>query len=690
MKPHLIERFADELLLGIEDRGKHATGFVATTFAKEVKIDKSAITATEFIKDREKLPKGLQTLLLHTRYKTKGDPEIAGNNHPVIYKTCFAIHNGSISNDDELFKEEELQRNFEVDTEIIAALFDKYGLANEADLKKSLEKFQGAMATAVIDPINFPGKLLLAKGSATPLAILNTADFIVWASTTIAIREAWGKVFGTPPDHSKIKHLSEGKAWIVNGPEIEEFDFKVNRPLWQGGWRDSRVTSQPVTGAARGSNARTRIGAMRGGSRGSGSTKPWEGINSLFITERAFKEEVERYRRRAIGQTARIWSEREVYEPSDFDDVEGLHEWLPCLCGQSVLKQDMKFHLKYRSLCMDCQDVVTMTYRDRAARAKENSMPDLKGEDLASALKWGEIDGAAHAMVTDKLVEETSLTIASIDYFLYRSPEFEPSTPYGEVTRALKAWLQKRYKEIEADVWETHSDTLLEIESEESENKNPNYVAFQSIKDGIRHLWYRCSTHGIAFKHGEACHRCEGTNIMVGRRVPRFPCAECGEEFPRYQITTTDHGVHVCDDCLQGTADSCQVHPLRALPAGDTSTVIQNDMFGRCPTCKSWQPKAALSQCRVCESKPKIEVPNGCCGKTQKGRPCRRKVRFSIAGQGFCYNHWTFCHHKKCNDKAKHMNEDGVRYCHTHVRKTTGFRAETQWVRDGATILEVV
>jgi hypothetical protein len=63
-----VELMVNKLLLGIENRGRHATGFVATTFDGRVVTDKADKTAALFIKDREIIPANVQTVLLHTRH----------------------------------------------------------------------------------------------------------------------------------------------------------------------------------------------------------------------------------------------------------------------------------------------------------------------------------------------------------------------------------------------------------------------------------------------------------------------------------------------------------------------------------------------------------------------------------------------------------------------------------------------
>jgi hypothetical protein len=194
-----VDRFADYLLLGIEHRGRHATGFMSTNKdASKVVLDKAPIAASDFVYQRKFIPDDTQTVLLHTRWFTQGDPKYNENNHPVLYDTCFAVHNGHINNDAALFETMDIARSAEVDSIAIPASFSYHGMGNLDDLKLTLEALDGSFATAAID-IEHPHRLILAKGKGSPLYILNHPKAIIWASEKSAIELAWGRVLGTPP-----------------------------------------------------------------------------------------------------------------------------------------------------------------------------------------------------------------------------------------------------------------------------------------------------------------------------------------------------------------------------------------------------------------------------------------------------------------------------------------------------------
>jgi hypothetical protein len=225
-----LEFLVDELLLGIEHRGKDATGLLAVPVEGEPQLVKADVPATRFVQWRETMPAKLRTILGHTRFATQGKPEDLDNDHPVVYETCFAIHNGHISNDTELFAEHSLERRAEVDSEIIPALFNKYGL-DKAHL--ALQELEGGFATAVVNPTHFPGVTVLAKGWSSPCEVLETKGAIIWASTKDAIQMAAKEVLGFSPAADTIKSMSEGQILYMENDKIELMEFKPKAKVFK-------------------------------------------------------------------------------------------------------------------------------------------------------------------------------------------------------------------------------------------------------------------------------------------------------------------------------------------------------------------------------------------------------------------------------------------------------------------------
>ncbi len=232
------EKVIDWLLCGIEHRGTHATGMAVQYADGETTLEKSDMTAGKFIFWRDDLKSNPRTILLHTRHATKGKPENILNNHPVQYENIMAIHNGHISNDDELFESEKLARIAEVDSEIIPALLHKYSFNNA---KEALEKMSGGYAIAAIDSIN-PGQLLLAKGQSSPLHYIETKGMFVWASEIKVIREAMLYALNFEVKYNDVHELTYGKYMMIDAEGSAIDDFK---PYYKSYTPTSSTTKYP-------------------------------------------------------------------------------------------------------------------------------------------------------------------------------------------------------------------------------------------------------------------------------------------------------------------------------------------------------------------------------------------------------------------------------------------------------------
>lgn len=265
-----LECLVDEMLIGIEPRGTHATGLLVVDRKNHPFLEKADVKASTFVKFRTSLPRRVRTILGHTRFATQGEPHILENNHPIQYNSCYAIHNGHINNDSELFTEFELDRIAQVDSEIIPALFDKFGL-DKAHL--ALQELDGGYATAVVDPERFPGVTVLAKGWSSPVEYIETKYALVWASTQSALSDACYVAMGFRPKKERIQSLAVGELLYADGDKIEKLTFKpkvktysTSRSYTDYGWggsysRESMTTDKMYVKCKSCSHARVHHGS---------------------------------------------------------------------------------------------------------------------------------------------------------------------------------------------------------------------------------------------------------------------------------------------------------------------------------------------------------------------------------------------------------------------------------------------
>ena len=168
------------LLDQIVARGYDATGVAWTNRFGDVWYSKAPIDAYEFIADSlEQMDPKAKTVILHTRYATKGDPAIEGNNHPIMRPGIVGVHNGVIPNDDEVFDLLGTERYAQVDSEAAFALLQEGGMHPT----EALTLLDGRVALGWINT-DHSNTLHLARWSESPLAIGQTSTgSFVFAST---------------------------------------------------------------------------------------------------------------------------------------------------------------------------------------------------------------------------------------------------------------------------------------------------------------------------------------------------------------------------------------------------------------------------------------------------------------------------------------------------------------------------
>jgi len=173
----MVKELFTRTLLAHEERGREATGVISIWPNGNYKILKKPIRSSEFIKTKEyknflrKWDKNVCVLLGHTRKPTKGSVWNDENNHPLIVGDTVGIHNGTIKNDDSLFKKENLARKAEVDSEVIFSTLNNIHCNNNYDCRSDnfasevqtcTKKMTGSFTTISVN-LKHPHELLLLK-----------------------------------------------------------------------------------------------------------------------------------------------------------------------------------------------------------------------------------------------------------------------------------------------------------------------------------------------------------------------------------------------------------------------------------------------------------------------------------------------------------------------------------------------
>jgi glucosamine 6-phosphate synthetase-like amidotransferase/phosphosugar isomerase protein len=205
---------AQSLLAGIAERGADAVGYAHRIPNCRIVVHKQRSGASELL-DQVRVPVDAIEALVHVRDYTKGHPSIAANNHPVRHGAVVGIHNGIITNDDELFEKRGWRRHepeMTVDSEAIFALAEESESHAEA-----LEQLYGAMATAWMDERR-PGLLFVARGVGRPLWVGRGHRETFFASTKLGLdtveRYAGVKLHKRELPEGTMLALADGRvAW---------------------------------------------------------------------------------------------------------------------------------------------------------------------------------------------------------------------------------------------------------------------------------------------------------------------------------------------------------------------------------------------------------------------------------------------------------------------------------------------
>src|SRR3954453_8166417 len=204
---------AQALLAAIAERGADAVGYAyRQPGVAYPTIVKQRTPASELL-DRVTVPQEVDQLLVHVRDYTKGHPSIAANNHPVRHGPIVGIHNGIITNDDELLAPHSCARaepRMTVDSEAIFAV-----AAHSRNDARSLEHLRGAMATGWLDERE-PGVVFVARGSGRPLWVGEARDGVFFASTRVALEV----LERTVAVRLKKREVAEGRLLALAGGRI--------------------------------------------------------------------------------------------------------------------------------------------------------------------------------------------------------------------------------------------------------------------------------------------------------------------------------------------------------------------------------------------------------------------------------------------------------------------------------------
>ena len=225
----VLIKIIKKLMVLSEIRGKEASG-VSILKGDKLSVLRKAKASHELLKDKDfktliqdRILAGSSedTLIIgHSRLVTNGSQYRPENNQPVTKKNIALVHNGIIVNCDELWTNVEgMEKNFEVDSEIILELFYKYvseGKSPDMAMKETFERIQG-MASVL--SISQEKDCLVAATNNGSLYYCGSEDgnLIVFASEALILKKLLKDIPQLPPYLSpkNIQKMETGTYKII-------------------------------------------------------------------------------------------------------------------------------------------------------------------------------------------------------------------------------------------------------------------------------------------------------------------------------------------------------------------------------------------------------------------------------------------------------------------------------------------
>lgn len=242
------EEIIKKLFILSESRGKESAGIaVKNTSSNKIEVVKHSIPASELVKSSEYktfINNSLNScfnnkitnpfaVIAHARLVTNGSQDNNNNNQPVIKNNAVLVHNGIITNVDDLWgKYSFINREFEVDTEVFIAMINHYITENNSIAKAvqlAYQEIKGTASTAIL--FSDYNKVLLASNNASLYYAYNqTKGILLFASEKHILQTAINDLdlnnqFGL--NEVKWSEPYSGKIIDINSFEIEDFGLNA-------------------------------------------------------------------------------------------------------------------------------------------------------------------------------------------------------------------------------------------------------------------------------------------------------------------------------------------------------------------------------------------------------------------------------------------------------------------------------
>ena len=230
------------LFLLSESRGKEAAGLAVMT-NDTIHVYKDSLSACKMLKSKEYADylsnvypfinnDSSVSVIGHTRLVTNGFQAIDVNNQPVKKDGMVVVHNGIITNINELWNRyPELSKRTDLDSEIIPALIKMYIKKGEAiaeALKLVFNEIEGEASIALFaDNLNY---LILGTNVGSIYTIKNN-DFFCFVSEEYIARQLCKSRYKIKflSDNNEINHIFPGEIHVVDISSLNISTYNFNK-----------------------------------------------------------------------------------------------------------------------------------------------------------------------------------------------------------------------------------------------------------------------------------------------------------------------------------------------------------------------------------------------------------------------------------------------------------------------------
>lgn len=223
-----VKKTIDFLMTETEIRGSDTSGlFIKNIGEKSKHLYKRNIKSSHLLRHtsyNKVLNKALVTsnnpisIVGHCRMQTNGNYTIEDNNQPTIKENTVCVHNGIITNIDDLWlKNESFIKKYDIDTEIICDYFNhdvKKDLVYGELLEQVFEDIYGETTFGIMPET--ADDLIFATNTGSSYYLYDKKNEFMVLSSEKFILENYKKKFHDIAQNLDIIHISAGEAMVIN------------------------------------------------------------------------------------------------------------------------------------------------------------------------------------------------------------------------------------------------------------------------------------------------------------------------------------------------------------------------------------------------------------------------------------------------------------------------------------------